>query len=650
MKEKVMEPDTAVKRSTNIRTLEGKTATFVSAIMIIMSLVHLYQIGFGVFEATLERSLHLAFAIPLVFLACSWARKKSLKNIPWYDWILAAAATAAFVWIMTNHTRLMWRMPYLDEPTNLDILFGSMAVIFVLESTRRTVGLALTLVTLTFILYSFLGAYLPGILGHEGVSLPLFIDHIYLTTEGLLSKIIGVISIYTFIFICFGAFMEISGVGNFYIDFSNAIMGKYSGGVAKTSVFSSAMMGSISGSSVANTATTGAFTIPLMQRTGFDAEEAGAVEVAASTGGQILPPIMGAGAFIMAEFTATPYITIVAVSIMPALIYYISVFTAVHIMARKKGLKGLTPEERPSFLPTLKRGFHLLLPLIVLVYLLVKGFTPYYAGFLCIIFLLIVTAFRSSTRFTIPMVLRSLELSSERIIRISPAAACAGIILGVSTQTGVALKISSIILSASGGYLLPAIILVGVIAYLLGMGLPATSAYIIAAILASPALVKLGVPMLAAHLIVFWFSQTSGFTPPVCLCAYTAAAISGGEPMKTGFQSTKLALGILVIPFLFAFSPMIFSVHETTILRMAVLFITATAGMISISIAMEGFIHNYPVLPWERVGLGVAAVMLYLPEQMSNVIGGLMLAAFVLIRIKKYGKPGGGNKNVQSAH
>jgi len=633
---------------TNIRSLDGRSAQFVTLIMVVMSLAHLYQIGFGVFEATLERSLHLAFAVPLVFLATSWKKNRSLKNIPWYDWIFAILGLAAFTWVMINHNRLMWRMPYLDEPQVLDLVFGVTAVVLVLESTRRTVGLALTLVTLTFILYSFLGRYMPGILGHEGVSLPLFIDHLYLTTEGLFSKIIGVISIYTFIFICFGAFMEVSGVGNFYIDFSNAIMGKYSGGVAKTAVFSSALMGSISGSSVANTATTGAFTIPLMQKTGFDAEEAGAVEVAASTGGQILPPIMGAGAFIMAEFTATPYIQIVAVSILPAIIYYVSVFTAVHILARKNGLRGLPEADRPRFIPTLRKGFHLLLPLVVLVYLLVEGFTPYYAGFLCIIFLLLVTAFRSATRFNIPMIIKSLELASARIIRISPAAACAGIILGVSTQTGVALKISSIILSASGGHLLLAIILVGVIAYLLGMGLPATSAYIIAAILASPALVKLGVPMLAAHLIVFWFAQTSGFTPPVCLCAYTAAAISGGDPMKTGIKSTKLALGILVIPFLFAYSPIIFTEHSASSLRIAIVFLTALAGMISFNISMEGFLHNGPVVTWERLALAFSGVMLYLPEQTSNLIGLAVLGFFLLRRYRKRNDPGG-NNNVQPA-
>lgn len=631
---------------TNIRSLEGKVGYLVTGIMVIMSLIHLYQIGFGVFEATLERSLHLCFAIPLVFLASSYAKSRSLSKIPWYDWILAFLGIAAFAWVMFNHQRLMWRMPYLDEPTILDLIFGVSAVVLVLEATRRTVGMALTLVTLTFILYSFMGKYLPGILGHEGVPLPLFIDHLYLTTEGLFSKIIGVISIYTFIFICFGAFMEISGVGNFYIDFSNAIMGKYSGGVAKTAVFSSALMGSISGSSVANTATTGAFTIPLMKKTGFNSEEAGAVEVAASTGGQILPPIMGAGAFIMAEFTATPYIQIVAVSILPALIYYISVFTAVHIMARKNGLRGLPEEERPRLIPTLKEGFHLLLPLVVLVYLLVEGFTPYYAGFLCIIFLLIVTAFRRATRFNIPMVIKSLELASARIIRISPAAACAGIILGVSTQTGVALKISSIILSASGGHLLLAIILVGVIAYLLGMGLPATSAYIIAAILASPALVKLGVPMLAAHLIVFWFAQTSGFTPPVCLCAYTAAAISGGDPMKTGVQSTKLALGILVIPFLFAYSPIIFTESSAGPIAIATVFATATAGMIALNIAIEGFLHSNAVASIERLALIAAGIMLFIPEQISNLTGGAILALFLVRRFQGRKGTGKGKSDV----
>ena len=627
-------PNNPKKIPSNTRILTGSASFIVSSLLVLMSIVHLYQACFGVFEATLQRSLHLMFTISLTFLILSFEKEKLLKKISWYDIILFFLGAISFGWIILNHERLIWRMPYLSPVTTIDSIMCVIAVLLVLEASRRTIGLALPLLTSIFILYSFLGDYIPGLFHHEGVPLFLFVDHIYLTTEGLFSKIIGVIATYTFIFICFGGFLEISGVGNFYIEFCNALMGKYSGGVAKTAVLSSAMMGSVSGSSVANVATTGAFTIPLMKKTGFSSEEAGAIEVAASTGGQMLPPIMGAGAFIMAEFTGTPYINIIAIAFMPALIYYGMVFTSVHIMARKKGLKGLPASMRPNLWETLKKGYHLILPVIVLVYLLIKGYTPFYAGLLSIIFLIIVTSFNKKSRFNLVKIKDSLEIAARRTIKISPACACAGIILGVSTQTGIALKISSIILSVSGGILFFAICLIAVIAYLLGMGLPVTSAYLLIAILASPALVKLGVPMLVAHMIIFWFSQTSGFTPPVCLCAYTAAAISDGDPMVTGYKSFRLSMGIILIPFLFAYSPIIFLAHNASFWQALWISITALSGLICFNIGFEGFLSE-KIEIIERLVFFICSILLYLPGYMSDAVGIIILSIIIGMRFVK---------------
>ncbi|MEA2022588.1 MAG: TRAP transporter permease [Candidatus Caldatribacteriota bacterium] len=620
------------KIPSNVRTLTGSTLLIVSLLLVLMSTVHLYQACFGVFEATLQRSLHLMFTISLTFLILSFEKEKLLKKIPWYDIILFFLGVISFGWIILNHERLIWRMPYLSPVTTIDSIMCIIVVLIVLEASRRTIGLALPILTSIFILYSFFGNYIPGLFHHEGVPLFLFVDHIYLTTEGLFSKIIGVIATYTFIFICFGAFLEVSKVGDFYVEFCNALMGKYSGGVAKTAVLSSALMGSVSGSSVANVATTGAFTIPLMKKTGFSAEEAGAIEVAASTGGQMLPPIMGAGAFIMAEFTGTPYINIIAIAFMPALIYYGMVFTAVHIMARKKGLKGLPASMLPNLWQTLKKGYHLILPIIVLVYLLIKGYTPFYAGFLSIIFLIIVTSFNKKSRFDLVKIKDSLEIAARRTIKISPACACAGIILGVSTQTGIALKISSIILSVSGGILFFAICLIAVIAYLLGMGLPTTSAYLLIAILASPALVKLGVPMLVAHMIIFWFSQTSGFTPPVCLCAYTAAAISDGDPMLTGYKSFRLSMGIILIPFLFAYSPIIFLAHNASFWSAFWISITALLGLICFNIGFEGFLTE-KIKTVERLLFFACSILLYLPDYYSDMVGMVLLMVIIGINL-----------------
>jgi len=631
----VLADDSNVKKMpSNVRTLTGSTALIVSSLLVLMSTVHLYQAYYGVFEATLQRSLHLMFTVSLTFLILSFEKEKSLKKISWYDIILFFLGVMSFGWIILNHQRLIWRMPYLSPITTMDSIMCVIVVLLVLEASRRTIGLALPILTSIFILYSFFGNYIPGLFHHEGVPLFLFVDHIYLTTEGLFSKIIGVIATYTFIFICFGGFLEISGVGNFYIEFCNALLGKYSGGVAKTAVLSSAMMGSVSGSSVANVATTGAFTIPLMKKTGFTAEEAGAIEVAASTGGQMLPPIMGAGAFIMAEFTGTPYINIIAIAFMPALIYYGMVFTSVHIMARKKGLKGLPASMRPNLWKTLKKGYHLILPVVVLVYLLVRGYTPFYAGFLSIIFLIIVTSFKKESRFNLVKVKDSLVIAARRTIKISPACACAGIILGVSTQTGIALKISSIILSVSGGILFFAICLIAVIAYLLGMGLPVTSAYLLIAILASPALVTLGVPMLVAHMIIFWFSQTSGFTPPVCLCAYTAAAISDGDPMLTGYKSFRLSMGIILIPFLFAYSPIIFLAHNASFWQALWISITALAGLVCFNIGFEGFLSE-KIKTTERLVFFACSALLYLPDYFSDVAGIIILSIIIVMQFRK---------------
>jgi len=430
--------------------------------------------------------------------------------------------------------------------------------------------------------------------------------------------------------------MDVSGMGQFLLDFCNALTGKHPGGAAKTAVLSSAMLGSISGSGVANTVTTGAFTIPLMMKTGYSPEEAGAIEAAASCGGQMLPPIMGAGAFVMAEFTGIPYVDIVKVSIIPALMYFGIVYLFVDIKAKKNDAKGLSEEQIIPITKVIKQSGHLLIPVFILVYLLLQGYTPFYAGFISIVSIIPLSFFSKKTRVGPMKALMALELAAKRTIGMATAAACAGLILGVVTQTGVGVRMSSLILSVTQNNLFLTILMVCVVSYILGMGLTVVTAYIIASVLAVPALVQLGVPTLVAHLIVFWFCQTSNVTPPVCLAAYAGAAISGGSPMKTGFQSLKISSGMILIPILFVFTPFIFLSYNTTFLNVAWFTVTTSVAFIIYVFAMEGYLdHNLNYS--ERYLMGLAALLLYLPVLPSKLIGILLLIVYFVI-IKNYFK------------
>ncbi len=417
-------------------------------------------------------------------------------------------------------------------PTLEDTIIGAMGILLVIEAARRVVGIPMVCVVLFFIAYAFAGPYLPGLLAHRGLTINQFVSHVYYTTEGIFGIPLGVSSTFIFLFILFGAYLEGTGLGKFFIDLANAIAGWASGGPAKVAVLSSGLMGTVSGSSVANVVGTGSLTIPMMKKLGYHKDFAGAVEAAASTGGQLMPPVMGAAAFLMAEFVGVAYVEIVKAAVIPAFLYFMGVWLGVHFEAQRNNLKGIPREELPKVGEILRERGHLAIPLIVIVYLLVSGYTPMRAALVAIVLSILVSAIKKSTRMKSAEIIKGLENGARNVLGVLVACAAAGIIIGVVTKTGVGLKLASGLLQLSGGMLLPSMFFTMVTAIILGMGVPTTANYVITSTIAAPALLQMGVPILAAHMFVFYFGIIADVTPPVALAAYAGAGISGGNALS----------------------------------------------------------------------------------------------------------------------
>lgn len=455
----------------------------------------------------------------------------------------------------------------------------------------------------------------------------------YLTTEGIIGLPTGVSATFVFLFILFGAFLEKTGVGEFFIDLANAIAGKAMAGPAKVAVFTSGLQGTVSGSSVANTVTTGSFTIPMMKRLGYKPEFAGGVEAAASTGGQLMPPIMGAAAFLMAEFIEVPYITIVKAATLPAILYFTGVFMGVHLEGKKQGLRGLPPEEIPKLKKVLKERGHLILPILAIVYMLVSGTTPTKAAAGGIAAAIIVSFFRKDTRITWKGFLEALEKGAKTAVALAVIAATAGIIVGVVTLTGLGLKMANGLVELAGGVILITMFLTMLASLFLGMGTPTTANYIITSTIASPALVKLGVPVLAAHFFVFYFGIIADLTPPVCVAAFAASGIAKGDPIKTGLNATKLAIAAWIIPYMFVYSPSMLMIN-TTGFDVVLIFITSILGMAAIAAGIHGYL--FTEASWmERAVFIVAGLLMIHPHILTDIIGIPFLCGMFYLQWRK---------------
>ena len=610
---------------TNQRERSGALRWIVSGLAVLMSLFHLYTAGFGVLGDINQRAAHLLFALVLIFLVYS-SSPQSRSRLGFTDAVLALLGAAAAGYLLVNYEYVVSRELYITPILPWEWVLAFAMVLLVLEAARRTNGWPLVIVAVAFLVYAFVGPYLPGLLSHRGVPLTKLVDQLYLTTEGIFGIAIAVSSTFVFLFILFGAFLEKSGTGEFFINLSKALVGDMRGGPAKMAVVASGLLGTISGSAVANVVTTGTFTIPLMRRLGYTKNFAGAVEAVASTGGQIMPPVMGAAAFVMAEFTGIPYLKVCVHAAIPALLYYLAVGTMVHLEACKLGIEGLPRTELPALGTVLWFGWHLFMPLVGIVYFLMQGYTPLLAGFYAVLLTIAISMVRRATRMTPRTVYAALEAGALSALPVAAACAAAGIVIGVVNLTGLGLRFSSIIINLSGGNLLAALMLTMFASLILGMGLPTTPAYVIQAALAVPALVNMGVPVIAAHMFCLYFAVVSAITPPVALAAYAGASLSGGDPMRTGFVATRLGVAAYVVPYMFVYGPALLIIGQPLEILLAAC--TAILGVIGLAVAAEGWLLCRLAV-WERL-LALIGALLLIKTGWATDLAGMALLGVVL--------------------
>ncbi|MDR1701951.1 MAG: TRAP transporter permease [Sporomusaceae bacterium] len=614
----------------NTRTLKGPIGLMVSAIALAFTCFQLYTGMFGSLDAYLQRAVHLGFGLGLVYLLFPMRSKWSKKTLHPIDAILAVVAVLSPAYVFIEYQQLVLRAGMIND---IDLIFGFVGFVLLLEATRRVVGIPMLTVAILFVIYAFAGPYVPGALAHRGLDLGAFIGHLYYTTEGIFGIPLGVSATFIFLFIVFGSFLEITGLGKFFIDIANAIAGWAAGGPAKVAVLSSGLMGTISGSSVANVAGTGSFTIPMMKKLGYDKNFAGAVEAAASTGGQLMPPIMGAAAFLMAEFVGIPYIEIVKAATVPAILYFAGIWIGVHLEAKKNNLKGVPRDQLPKAMVLFKEKGHLAIPLVVILYLLVAGYTPMKAALWAIFLSIAAAMLRKSTRINFKQIIEALISGAKGALGVVVACATAGVIIGVVTKTGVGLKVASTLMDWSGGVLILAMMFTMITSLLLGMGVPTTANYVITSTIAAPALVLMGVPILAAHMFVFYFGIIADVTPPVALAAFAGAAISKGEPLMTGVNASKLAIGAFLIPYIFVFSPVMLMIDATPLSVIGVT-ITATIGMIGVSASLVGYLITRSN-PLERVLSFVGGILLVDPGLATDAVGFGILAVVYLLQRRR---------------
>jgi len=615
------------------RELIGWPAILITILAVSMSLFHLYTSGFGLLLAMKQRATHLAFVLCLVFLLYPFSQKFSKKKIPWYDFLIAGLAIFATMYMVVNFEEMVFRA---GLPTRMDLFVGFLGIGLLLEATRRVSSPILPCIAIFFLFYCYFGRYFPEMFQHRGFNIQRIINHMYMGTEGVFGIPLAVSATFVFMFILFGSFLEQTGMGKFIIDLSMALAGHATGGPAKVAVLSSGLMGSISGSSVANVCTTGMFTIPLMKSVGYKPYFAGAVEAVASTGGQIMPPVMGAAAFIMAEFLGVPYIKVALAAIVPALLYYFAVMVQVHLEASRLGLMGLPRDRLPNLWHLLRTKGHLLVPLFGIVYFLLSGYTPLKAAYYGILITMAVSFLNKQTRLT-PMKLKdALETGARGALGVACACGTVGIIVGTATLTGLGLRIASAIVAIAGGMLLPSLLLTMVACILLGAGLPTTANFIVTSTMCAPALFKLNVSPMAAYMFVLYFGIAADLSPPVALAAYAGAGIAGDDPMKTGATAVKLALAGFLVPYIYVYNPMLVLVGFRPI-PFAIALVTAILGVFLLGMSSIGY-YKTKMAVWQRILAFGGALGLLIPGIQSDILGLAVLGAMHLLQSRKAGQ------------
>ncbi|MBU3848164.1 MAG: TRAP transporter permease [Candidatus Acinetobacter avistercoris] len=633
-------------RESVTRTPSNKSVKwFVAAIAICYSLFHLF-ITFNPQPELIQRAAHVAIGLVLVFLLYPARQSSSRQSISWFDWILALASFSSFIYIWTEYQAIMTSRGGI--PNTLDIVFAIMSVVLVVEAARRVMGWMLPILGLIFLTYPFVSHFnwMPDRLLTRHYTISDIFGQMYLKTEGLYSSAIGASVTFIFLFILFGAFLAKSGMGKLFNDLAMALAGHKQGGPAKVAVISSGFMGSINGTAVANVVGTGSFTIPLMKKIGYDKNFAGAVEASASVGGQILPPVMGASAFIMAETTGVSYGTIALAATLPALLYYLGVLAQVHFRAGRDDLKGVPKADLPRVKEVLKERGHLLIPIIALVFFLFQSIPVSYAAVYTIGLTIVVASFKKSTRMGFKEILEALEDGAKQSLSVMAACAVVGIIIGVVSLTSFGSVMTSSIMSIGAGSLFLTLFFTMIASMILGMGLPSIPAYIITATMAAPALANFDIPTLVAHMFVFYFGLFANITPPVALAAFAGAGIAGGDPMRTGFQALKLSLAGFIVPFLFVYNPAMLMIDTTnaavnarefafpawtTIVSITV---TSIVGILALGAAVEGYFKTALNWFW-RLFLGAGALMLIIPETITDVVGAVLVVIAIGYNIMK---------------
>lgn len=621
-------------KESTFRILDAKWARLVITVLAVgLSLYQLYSSAFPVLNTYPHRAIHLGVMMALVFLLYPMRSKSPQNRMPWYDIILAILSLVTGIYILINYTGIVQRGTTLY--TDVDLWLSILTVLLVLEAGRRIIGWGLPLLAILFILYAIFGREIPvDVFTHRGYSFDETLTYMYMSLEGIYGTAIGVSATYIFLFILFGAILAKSGMGQFFNDLALAIAGSSKGGPAKVAVISSAFMGSINGSAIANVVSTGAFTIPLMKKIGYNRNFAGAVESSASVGGQVLPPIMGAAAFIMAETLGISYATIALAGLLPALLYYLSVLTQVHLRADRLKLTGVNKSEIPTVKQVFKERGHLILPLLFLIYMLFfSGVTILYSAFWTILVTIAVSSLRKTTRMSLTDLIHALESGARSAIGVALACGVVGIIVGVSALTGFGLNLASAIIEFGGGNLFLTLVFTMLASIVLGMGVPSIPAYVITVTMAAPALLELGVEPIVAHMFVFYFGIFANLTPPVALAAFAAAGISGGSPTKTGFASLKLAAAGFIVPYMFVYSNQLLLVDTRWIEAIPVV-LTAVLGVLMLGVALEGYLFS-EVSIFLRLGLGICAMLLIDSHFLTDVIGMIVAVGTILLQWRR---------------
>lgn len=592
------------------------TALAITVVAVTWALLQLYVAVDGFREPLIQRPLHVSFATTIAFLLASEKSRSQLDL--WFVRVLAIVSMVPGIYLLLNEDRVTLRISFVDPVLTTDIVLGFLMVGLLIEAGRRLLGLGLAILALIAIAYAFVGPLFSGFFRHAGMSLESFIDLQFLSASAIYGIPTGISTEVVFYFVLFAAFLDVSGGGRLIIDFALSALGGRHAGPAKAAVIASGGMGSISGSAVGNVVSTGVFTIPLMRRSGFSKEAAGATEAVASTGGQLMPPIMGAGAFIMAELTGVPYVTIAVAAIVPALLFYWALYNIVGLEARRTGVGRIAKEDLPKTGRDVLLRLHLLIGPAVLIYLLLTGTSLTRSATISIAVMIVISYLRRATWLTPTKVLQALRAGAVAAVTVAIPCAIAGIVIGVVVQSGLGLKLSSLIIGTAGHSLLLALIVVMIGAIILGMGMPTTAAYILAAVLLAPALQDLGVSALAAHMFVFIFAILSMVTPPIALAAYAAAGISGASATKTGYLAFKYSLAGFIIPFGLVYNEGYFLMGDK--LNIAVVVVSGALGVVSLAFAVVGFIRR-PLTMLHRLVFFAGAVLLIQPNYWFMILG-----------------------------